>query len=48
MLVCGPREAASGSVSVRERKAGDQGAVPAGDFIDKLRRDIGVQTAVSG
>jgi len=48
MLVCGAREAASGSVSVRERKAGDQGAVPAGEFIEKLRRDIGVQTALSG
>jgi threonyl-tRNA synthetase len=48
MLVCGAREAASGSVSVRERKAGDLGAVPAGEFIEKLRRDIGVQTALSG
>ncbi len=48
MLVCGAREAAAGSVSVRERKAGDLGAVPAGEFIEKLRRDIGVQTALSG
>jgi threonyl-tRNA synthetase len=48
MAVCGAREAASGSVSVRERKAGDLGAVPAGEFIEKLRRDIGVQTALSG
>jgi threonyl-tRNA synthetase len=48
MLVCGAREAASGSVSVRERKAGDLGAVPTGELIEKLRRDIGVQTALSG
>ncbi len=48
MLVCGAREAASGTVSVRERKAGDLGAVPAGEFVEKLRRDIGVQTALSG
>jgi len=48
MLVCGAREAAAGSVAVRERKAGDLGAVPTAEVVEKLRRDIGVQTALSG
>jgi len=36
MLVIGDREAQAGQVSVRNRKAGDQGAVPVEDFIRRL------------
>ena len=36
MLVIGPKEAESGSVAVRERKAGDQGAMTIEAFAEKL------------
>ncbi len=36
MLVVGEREAQGGQVSVRNRKAGDQGVVPVDEFIHKL------------
>ncbi|MBI4566607.1 MAG: threonine--tRNA ligase [Planctomycetes bacterium] len=42
MLVCGAREAASGTVAVRARKEGDEGVVRVDEFIDRLRREIGV------
>ena len=40
MLVVGDREMEAGQVSVRQREAGDLGAVPVGDFIDKLRSEL--------
>ena len=40
MLVIGDREAQSGQVSVRNRKLGDQGAVPLDSFIDRLAQVI--------
>jgi threonyl-tRNA synthetase len=33
MLVIGDREAAEGTVAVRSRSAGDQGARPVGEFL---------------
>jgi threonyl-tRNA synthetase len=38
MLVIGEREAQSGQVAVRNRKHGDQGAKPLGEFIAEVRR----------
>ncbi len=46
MLVCGARESASGQVAVRERKAGDLGTSGVPEFLEKLRRDIGLPTAL--
>jgi threonyl-tRNA synthetase len=40
MLVVGDREAEAGAVAVRNRKHGDQGALPVGDFIANIRRLI--------
>ena len=40
MLVIGDREAQAGQVSVRNRKHGDQGAVPVQDFITRLSENI--------
>jgi threonyl-tRNA synthetase len=40
MLVVGDREAQSGQVSVRNRKQGDQGAVPLDAFINRLSQTI--------
>jgi len=40
MLVVGGREAESETVSVRNRKHGDQGAKPAGEFLAEIRRLI--------
>jgi threonyl-tRNA synthetase len=40
MLVVGEREAQSGQVSVRNRKHGDQGAVPVEAFISRLSQNI--------
>ncbi len=37
MLVVGEKEAAAGTVAVRQHKKGDQGAVPRGNFIERLR-----------
>ncbi len=38
MLVVGDREVAAGTVSVRHRAEGDQGAVPLDEFVDTARR----------
>jgi len=40
MLVVGKREAADGTVSVRRRKAGDEGAMPLADFVALVRNQI--------
>jgi threonyl-tRNA synthetase len=40
MLVVGDREAAEGTVSVRTRAGGDQGASPVAAFIEAARREI--------
>ncbi len=40
MLVIGDREAQAGQVSVRNRKAGDQGAVPVDEFIGRLSERV--------
>lgn len=40
MLVVGDREAQSGQVSVRNRKLGDQGAVPLDSFVERLSQVI--------
>ncbi len=46
MLVAGAREAAAGTVSVRERKKGDLGPFNVGDLIDRLRREVAAKEAV--
>jgi threonyl-tRNA synthetase len=38
MLVVGAREAEAGTVAVRNRKHGDQGAKPVDDFLAEIRR----------
>jgi threonyl-tRNA synthetase len=40
MLVVGDREAAEGSISVRTRTGGDQGASRVGDFVAKAREEV--------
>ena len=40
MLVLGGKEAEAGTVSVRERTKGDQGAIPLDQFITNLRNEI--------
>ncbi|CEP67910.1 Threonine-tRNA ligase, class IIa [Moorella glycerini] len=40
MLVVGDKEAAEGTVAVRERRAGDTGSVPLQAFIDKVTGEI--------
>ena len=40
MLVVGGREAENGMVAVRNRKHGDQGAKPIGDFLSDIRKLI--------
>ena len=40
MLVVGDREAQNGTVAVRNRKHGDQGAVPVDEFIAGIRKLI--------
>ncbi|HPT28784.1 MAG TPA: His/Gly/Thr/Pro-type tRNA ligase C-terminal domain-containing protein, partial [Bryobacteraceae bacterium] len=37
MLVIGDREAEQGAVSVRNRKHGDRGAVPVGQFLETVK-----------
>src|SRR4051812_17196270 len=39
MLVVGDREAESGTVAVREHRYGDTGAVPVGEFAERVRRE---------
>jgi threonyl-tRNA synthetase len=38
MLVVGDRDQQAGTVSVRERRAGDQGAVPMAEFVEMLKK----------
>ena len=45
MLVCGPKEAESGAVSVRGRKAGDMGSKALGEFIAELQQEIAEKRA---
>jgi threonyl-tRNA synthetase len=49
MLVVGDREVAEGTVSVRSRSAGDQGARPVGEFVatalDEVARKVGAKLA---
>jgi threonyl-tRNA synthetase len=40
MLVIGEKEQSAGSVAVRARTAGDQGAVPVASFIERLEREV--------
>ena len=46
MLVLGDREGQSGTVSVRNRKHGDQGAVPVNEFISGILKLIEAKTPV--
>lgn len=48
MLVVGDKEAAAGSVAVRTREGGDQGARPLGDFLAHLQREIETQALPHG
>jgi threonyl-tRNA synthetase len=48
MLVVGDRESAEGTVSVRTRKSGDQGAQPLQQFIDRALLEIRERAAGSG
>ncbi|MHC4592861.1 MAG: threonine--tRNA ligase, partial [Planctomycetota bacterium] len=41
LLVVGDREAADGTVSVRSHEKGDEGAAPLGEFLQRLRGEIG-------
>ena len=45
MLVCGPKEAESATVSVRGRKAGDLGSQALGEFIVALQQEIAEKRA---
>ncbi|MHC5034481.1 MAG: threonine--tRNA ligase, partial [Planctomycetota bacterium] len=40
LLVVGDRETADGTVSVRSHEKGDEGAVPVGEFLQRLRGEI--------
>jgi threonyl-tRNA synthetase len=44
MLVIGDREAQAGQVSVRNRKAGDQGALPLDEFIARLSANVSAKS----
>jgi threonyl-tRNA synthetase len=46
MLVVGDREAEEGAVSVRNRRAGDQGAKPVGEVVAHIRQLIDARTPV--
>ena len=46
MLVIGDREAQAGEVSVRNRKAGDQGAIGLDEFIGKISGVIASKSLV--
>jgi threonyl-tRNA synthetase len=48
MLVVGDREAAEGTVSVRERAGGDQGSSPVRDFIAKALNEIATKGKETG
>jgi threonyl-tRNA synthetase len=40
MLIVGEKEAADGTVSVRDRKKGDQGSIGIASFIDNISAEI--------
>ncbi len=44
MLVVGPRDAENQTVSVRDRIAGDLGAMPLAELIDRLRQEVADRT----
>ena len=44
MLVVGDKEAESGTVSIRSRRDGDEGQLPLGDFISRIREEIDSRT----
>ena len=44
MLVVGGREAEAGTVGVRHRAKGDQGAKPVAEFITALRKEVDERT----
>jgi threonyl-tRNA synthetase len=44
MLVVGDREAQAGQVSVRNRKAGDQGALPLDEFVARLSANVSAKS----
>ena len=46
MLVVGGREAEAGNVSVRQRKAGDQGVVPIAEFMARAKHLIDTKSSV--
>lgn len=46
MAVVGAREAASGTVAVRERRKGDRGPMKVEAFVDHLRREIAAKSAL--
>jgi threonyl-tRNA synthetase len=43
MLIVGEREAAAGTVAVRERSAGDSGAVAVSEFVERLRAETALR-----
>jgi len=45
ILVVGGREADAGTVGVRKRKQGDQGAVPVADFIARIKAEIAAKSS---
>ena len=46
MLVVGDREAEAGTVSVRNRKHGDQGVKPLAEFVNQIQQLISDKTAI--
>jgi threonyl-tRNA synthetase len=47
MLVVGDREAAEGTVSVRERSGGDKGSSTVADFISKALHEVATKGKLS-
>jgi threonyl-tRNA synthetase len=45
MAVVGAKEAAAGTVAVREHKKGNRGVIAADDFVSNLRRDVAARTS---
>ena len=48
MLIVGKREAEGATVSVRARVAGDQGAVPVEEFIERAREEVAARALPEG
>ncbi|HUR39021.1 MAG TPA: threonine--tRNA ligase [Planctomycetota bacterium] len=46
MAVVGAKEAAAGTVAVREHKKGNRGVVPAEEFVSNLRRDVAAKSTL--